>query len=99
MSDLVRNPNCLVFSCKGSHFIEVSCLFELMLYVPVNSNGHVGMLPPFYGTFPTFMTLGCYDTHNALHNMCVNNYNHPNKPKRFISMDGLTKPLFLGRLR
>ena len=26
-------------------------LFELMLYVPVNSNGHVGKLPPFYGTF------------------------------------------------
>ena len=31
----------------------IFCLFvmsELMLYVPVNSNGHVGMLPPFYGT-------------------------------------------------
>ena len=26
-------------------------LFELMFYVPVNSNGHVGTLPPFYGTF------------------------------------------------
>ena len=26
-------------------------LFELMLYVPVKSNGHVGTLPPFYGTF------------------------------------------------
>ena len=25
-------------------------LFELMFYVPVNSNGHVGTLPPFYGT-------------------------------------------------
>ena len=24
-------------------------LLELMLYVPVNSNGHVGTLPPFYG--------------------------------------------------
>ena len=23
------------------------CLFELMLYVPVNNNGHVGTLPPF----------------------------------------------------
>ena len=27
------------------------CLFELMLYVPVNSNGNVGTLPPFYETF------------------------------------------------
>ena len=27
------------------------CLFELMLYVPVNSQGHVGTLPPLYGTF------------------------------------------------
>ena len=27
------------------------CLFELMLYVPVNSSGHVGTLPPLYGTF------------------------------------------------
>ena len=31
--------------------LAVGGLFELMLYVPVNSNGHVGMLPPFYGTF------------------------------------------------
>ena len=28
-----------------------SCLLELMLYVPVNSNGHVRLLPPFYLTF------------------------------------------------
>ena len=27
------------------------CLFELMFYVAVNSKGHVGTLPPFYGTF------------------------------------------------
>ena len=27
------------------------CVFELMVNVPVNSNGHVGTLPPFYGTF------------------------------------------------
>ena len=27
------------------------CLSELMLYVPVNSNGHVETLSPFYGTF------------------------------------------------
>ena len=27
------------------------CLFELMLIIPVNSKGHVGMLPPFYRTF------------------------------------------------
>ena len=26
------------------------CLFELMLYVPVNRKGHVGTLPPFYET-------------------------------------------------
>ena len=26
-------------------------LFELILYVPVNSNGHVGTLILFYGTF------------------------------------------------
>ena len=25
-------------------------LFELMFYVTVNSKGHVGTLPPFYGT-------------------------------------------------
>ena len=28
-----------------------ACLFELMLYVQVNSKGHIGTLPPFYGTF------------------------------------------------
>ena len=30
---------------------RIHCLFELMLYVPVNSNCHVGTSPPFYGTF------------------------------------------------
>ena len=34
-----------------SHFMIFVCLFELMLYVPVNSSGHVGTLPPLYGTF------------------------------------------------
>ena len=27
------------------------CLFEVMLNVPIKSNGQVGTLPPFYGTF------------------------------------------------
>ena len=26
------------------------CLFEYMLYVPINSNCHILTLPPFYGT-------------------------------------------------
>ena len=26
------------------------CLFEWTFYVPININGHVGTLPPFYGT-------------------------------------------------
>ena len=26
------------------------CWLDMMLYVPVNSYGHVGMLHPFYGT-------------------------------------------------
>ena len=26
------------------------CLFEYMLYVPINSNGHIETMPPFYGT-------------------------------------------------
>ena len=41
-----------------------------------------------------YPTLGCHDTQNVLHK-----YNHPTKPIRLICMDGLTKPLFLGRLR
>ena len=40
-----------------------------------------------------YPTLGCHDTQNALHK-----YNHPTKPIRLLSMEGLTKPLFLGRL-
>ena len=31
--------------------MDVLCVFELLLYVPVNSNGHARMLPPFNGTF------------------------------------------------
>ena len=30
---------------------SIFCLFELILYVTVNSNGHVGTEPPFNGTF------------------------------------------------
>ena len=66
----------------------IVCLFELKLYVPVNSNGHVGTLPPFYGTFTQHE-----DTQNGLHK-----YNQPTEPIRLICMYGLTKPLFLGRL-
>ena len=37
---------------RGSTFLPISNdLFECLFYFPVNSNGHVGMLPPFYGTF------------------------------------------------
>ena len=54
-----------------------------MFYVPVNSNDHVWTLPPFYG-HQDVMTL---------------KNNRPTKPIRFICMDGLTKPHFLGRLR
>ena len=71
-----------------NEFLILVRLFELMLYVPVNSNGHVGTLPQFYGT------LGYNDTQNLLHK-----YNHPTKPIRLVCMDDLTKPLFLGRLR
>ena len=26
------------------------CMFDLMLFIPVNNYSHVGTLPPFYGT-------------------------------------------------
>ena len=41
------------------------CLFELILYVPVNSNGHVGTLTSILWDF--YPTLGCHDTQNVLH--------------------------------
>ena len=76
-------------------FLKHEFEFELMLYVPVK---HVGTLPPFYGTV-FYLKLGCHDTKNALYK-----YNHPTKPTRLICVDGLivdglTKPLFQGRLR
>ena len=36
---------------SATSYDKLICLFELMLYVPVNSDGHVGTLPPFYGNF------------------------------------------------
>ena len=30
--------------------VRFDCLIGLMLYVPVNISGHIGTLPPFYGT-------------------------------------------------
>ena len=49
-------PDLLVLQCIETINLEIDwlvvlILFELMLYVSVNSNGHVGTLPPFYGTF------------------------------------------------
>ena len=43
----------ILLRVKGIHFIHFLfvCLFELIFDVPFNSNGHVGTLPPFYGTF------------------------------------------------
>ena len=41
-----------------------------------------------------YPTLGCHDTQNVLHKC-----NHPTKPIRLISMNGLTKPHFLDRPR
>ena len=72
-------------------------LFELTLYVPVNSSGHVWTLPPLYGTF----------TQNEdvmTSNTCLK-YNHPTKPQRLIIYIYYMcewfdlKPLFLGKLR
>ena len=34
--------------------VKIVYLFELMLYIPVNSNSHVGMLPPFYWSFTKY---------------------------------------------
>ena len=57
-------------------------LFELMLYVPVNSSGHVGTLPPLYGTFTQNEDVMTF-------NKCLK-YNHPTKPQRLICVNGST---------
>ena len=38
---------------------QIICLnlFQLMLNIPVNSHGYVGMLPPFCGTFVCYFVL------------------------------------------
>ena len=65
------------------------CLFELMLYIPVNSHGHVGMLPPLYGT--------CTQNENVMTSNKCFNYNHPSKPEKgLIHIDGLTWATFPG---
>ena len=52
----------------------VVCLFELMLCVPVNSQGHVGTLPPFFGTLT--------QSENVItSNKCLK-YNHPTEPQK-----------------
>ena len=55
-------------------------LFDFMLNVPIKSKGHVGTLPPFYGTFTQSEDV-------MTSNKCFK-YNHPTKPQRLI-MDGL----------
>ena len=67
-------------------------LFELVLYVPVNSQGHVGTLPPLYGTL----------TQNEdvmTSNKCFK-YKPSNNAGRAYMCGWLDlEPLFLGRLR
>ena len=63
------------------HTVKLCVYFELMLNVTVNIKGHVGTLPPFYGTF----------TQNEdvmISNKCLK-YNHPTKLHRLIYMNGL----------
>ena len=48
-------------------------VFDLMLYVPVNSNGHVGTLPPFYGTFTQHLDV------MTVKIIMLHKYNHPTK--------------------
>ena len=40
-----------VFFCFRVFLVLYVCLFELMLTIPVNSNDHVGTLPPLYVPF------------------------------------------------
>ena len=83
---------CIQLACNVRHLIHIDVIkdikhtlvkkIELMLTVTVNIKGHVGTLPPFYGTF----------THNEdvmTSNKCLK-YNHPIKPQRLICIDGLT---------
>ena len=55
---------------KYCHSAKIKVLFELMFKVPVNSLGHVGTLPLFYGTFTQ------HDDDKCL------KYNHPTKPQK-----------------
>ena len=71
----------------------IVCLFALMLYVPVNSQGHVGMLPPLYGTF-------CFTQNEDVmtSNKCLKYAsNQAKKAYRYGGFD--LKLLFLGKLR
>ena len=66
-------------------------LFELVLYVPVNSQGHVGTLPPHYGTFT--------QNEDVMTSKKCLKYpsNQAKKAYRYGMLDW--KPLFLGKLR
>ena len=67
----MRTKSCVLFVC-----------LNLMLNVPVNSQGHVGTLPTFYGTFT--------QSENVItSNVCLK-YNHLTKSVRLIFIDGLS---------
>ena len=67
----MRTKSCALFVC-----------LNLMLNVPVNSQGHVGTLPTFYGT--------CTQSEDVMtSNMCLK-YSHLTKSIRLICIDGLS---------
>ena len=86
--------NLYIYQSDSFLFIYVSvndfCLFELMRYVPVNSQCHVGTLPPLYGTFTQNEDVMTF-------NKCLKYAsNQAKKAYRYEGFD--LKPLFLGKL-
>ena len=68
------------------------CLFELMLYIPVNRKGHVGRLPLFYGTFT--------QNEDVMTSYKCLKYNHPTKPTYVLGKlrpEGLTSNQMVGQ--
>ena len=93
-----RRGRLLVFPWGGSFLRQVvlGAMYNVGIEICLTSQATAaGMSERCLHFVGLYSTLECHDMQNLLQY----NYNHPIKQLRFICMDGLTKPLFLDRLR
>ena len=88
---LKRSTSQFLVSFESKNFVDINVCLNKCFTSQSTAIVMTGRCLHLMGLLPN---IRCHDTQNVFHK-----YNHPTRPKRLICMCGLTKSLFLGRLR